>query len=353
MSRAEPHPPTWTRRLLEWAAHRLGIPELADDAAELFAEKAHRVGERTAGWWYRRQTLACIGRLAIAGGGVPRSRSGVSRRFVPFASWLDVRLAGRMLSKYPGLTAVAIFALAIGIPVGLLPLHILASLTRPLPVEEAEKVVVVGNYDRMKSRFDLRSVHDFARWREELTSFEALAMWRRDTYTMSVNGAASAPVQGAEVSASFFSILRVPPLLGRPLNAADEVKGAPDVVIISYDVWQSRMAGGSNVVGSTIRVGGVPHTVVGVMPDGFLFPVSDHVWLPFRHDPLDYVRGAGPAGRIVGRSRARSRWSRRGRRSSSWANAWPGSLQPPTRSSSLGSCPTPEHSREWTIPRPG
>ena len=295
------HPPARSRHLLEWASRRLGIPEMADDAAELFREKSDRRGERAARWWYRRQMLASIGRAAVSRARSPGSEPRGSRRFVPFVSWLDVRLAGRMLSKYPGLTAVAIFALAIGIPIGLLPLHILSSLTKPLPVEEAEKVVIVGNYDRMKSRFDLRSIHDFAQWREELTSFEALGMWRQDTYTMSVNGATSAPVRGAEVMASVFSILRVPPLMGRPLNAADEMKGAPDVAIIGYELWQSRMAGDRNVVGSTIRIGGVPHTIVGVMPAGFLFPVRDHIWLPFRHHPLDYARGAGPAGRIVGR----------------------------------------------------
>ena len=69
----------------------------------------------------------------------------------PGASWLDVKLALRMLVRQPGLTLVATCALAIGIPVGLLPLHVLDSLSRPLPVEGGEKIVMVRNYDKAAS----------------------------------------------------------------------------------------------------------------------------------------------------------------------------------------------------------
>ena len=92
----------------------------------------------------------------------------------------------------------------------------------------------------------------------------------------------AAPVQGAEVTASTFAILRVPPLLGRTLIPADEVIGAPNVVVIGYDLWQARLAGDPDVVGRSIQIGRVQHTVVGVMPNAFLFPYREHLWLPPR-----------------------------------------------------------------------
>ncbi len=228
-------------------------------------------------------------------------RRAKARREWLLFSWLDLKLSLRMLVKQPGLTMVAVFALAIGIPVGLLPLHVLDSLTTPLPVEDGEAIVMVRNYDRAQSSPVMRPLHDFVLWREELSSFEDLAMWRTDLYNVNSEDGRATPARGAEVTASVFSLLRIPPLLGRPLNDADQVIGAPNVVVIAYDLWQSRLAGDPDIVGRTIRIGAVPHTVVGVMPEEFLFPIRDHLWLPFRYNPLAYERGAGPSGRIMGR----------------------------------------------------
>jgi predicted permease len=254
-----------------------------------------------AAWAWRQPLVALGARLRFGAKGSARSRVAVVRRSGLGVSLLDVQLALRMLLKQPGLTLVAIFALAIGIPVGLLPLHVLDSLTKPPPVDNGEEIVIVRNYDREESRTVGRPLHDFVQWRAELSSFEGLGMCREELLNINSEDGRAAPVRGAEVTASILSLTHVPPLLGRTLNEADEVIGAPDVVVIGYDLWQSRLAGDSNIVGSTIRIGTVPHMVVGVMPEGFLFPVRDHLWLPFRYDPLEYERGSGPAGTIVGR----------------------------------------------------
>ena len=284
MSGTGPHAPVVWRRLLEWAARRLETPELTDDVAAIFREVFKRDGQRAARAWYRRQTLAALRHVPS----------------VPMASWLDVKLAFRMLAKQPGLTVVAVFALALGIPAGLLPLHVVDSLTAPLPVPEGEEIVVVRNYDRSASAPVERPLHDYAQWRE-LSSFEDLGLWRSDLYGVGSNDGRAAPVRGARVTASVFSLLRVPPLLGRPLLESDEMVGATDVVVIGYDLWQSRLGGDPAVIGSTVRIAGVPHVIVGVMPEGFLFPVRDHLWLPFRSETHAYAPGEGPAASIVGR----------------------------------------------------
>ena len=215
---------------------------------------------------------------------------------------LDLRLARRMLVKQPGLTLVAIFALGIGIPVGVLPLHIVDALTTPPPVRDGDEIVIVRNYDLAESRPVMESVHDFVRWREELASFDHLGlMWRRGPYNVLSGDGLAAPVDGAEFTASIFSLLGVQPLLGRPLIEADEAIGARDVVVIGYGLWQSRLAGDPDVVGRTIRVGAVPRTVVGVMPPGFRYPIRDQLWIPVRLDPLALEFGSGPRGWIVGR----------------------------------------------------
>src|SRR5688572_6953983 len=214
--------------------------------------------------------------------------------------WLDLKLAVRMLFKHPGLAVVAILVLAIGIPIGLLPLHVLSATTQSLPVPDGEDIVV-RNFDRREGEAVQHPLHDFVQWRQELNSYEQLAMSRSDLFNVGVDGGAPTPVRGAEVSAAAFAMLRVPPVMGRPLVEGDEVTGGPNVVVIGHDFWQSKLAGARGVIGSVIRIGNVPHTVVGVMPQGFLFPLRDHLWVPLRYNVLQYERGEGPSGFVVGR----------------------------------------------------
>ena len=105
----------------------------------------------------------------------------------------------------------------------------------------------------------------------------------------------------AEITASAFQLTLVPPLLGRSLVDADERAGAQPVAVIGYDVWQSRFAGDPRVVGRTVRLGPQPTIVVGVMPEGFAFPVAHSLWVPLRLNPLDYQRRQGPQIGIFGR----------------------------------------------------
>ena len=194
-----------------------------------------------------------------------------------------MKLGLRMLAKHPGLTLVAVFALAVGIPVGLLPTHLENSLQAPLPFDEGDRIHALRNFNVVTSNPEAASLQDFMQWREELTTFEAIGVaTMRARYNVISEDGRAAPVQGAEVTASVFDILRVPPLLGRTLISADEVIGAPDVVVIGYDLWQSRLDGDPDVVGRSIRIGRVSHTVVGVMPEEFLFPFRDNLWLPLR-----------------------------------------------------------------------
>jgi hypothetical protein len=97
------------------------------------------------------------------------------RRWLPNwgASWLDLKLGPRMLVKYPGLTLVAVFALAIRIPVELLPTHFINSVTRPLPVPDADGIVTLQNRDLVEADPLRRPLHDLVQWREDLTSYEA------------------------------------------------------------------------------------------------------------------------------------------------------------------------------------
>ncbi|MEE8117669.1 MAG: ABC transporter permease, partial [Gemmatimonadales bacterium] len=211
-----------------------------------------------------------------------------------------MKLGLRMLVKHPGMTCVAIFALAIGIPVGLAPGHLVNAIEAPLPVDEGDRIQALRYWNVATNRADQTRLYDLSLWREELTGFDGLGGARSGLYNLNSEGEHGAPTLGAEVTASSFDILRVPPLHGRTLIASDEIIGGPDVVVIGHDLWQSRLAADPDVVGRVIEIGRTPHTVVGVMPENFRFPVRHQLWLPLR-ERLAEEPGQGLSLTIFGR----------------------------------------------------
>ena len=103
---------------------------------------------------------------------------------------------------------------------------------------------------------------------------------------LAANGGVGEPVMVAQISAAAFQVTRVPPLLGRTLVEADEKLGSPAVVVLGHRLWQTRFGGDQAVVGHTVRLGDIKATVVGVMPEGFAFPVDDNLWIPLRSGEL-------------------------------------------------------------------
>ncbi|MEZ4426024.1 MAG: ABC transporter permease [Gemmatimonadota bacterium] len=216
---------------------------------------------------------------------------------------LDAKLGLRMLAKQPLLTPVAMLALGLGIPASLALHHGLGVLFSPLPVPEGERLLGIRNHSLETHDPVLSSVHDYARWREALDAFEQVAAARAYRVNLYAGEPGAPPLRGAEMSASAFGLLRATPLMGRMLVPADEIPGAPDVVLLGQDVWRSRFAGDPAIVGRTVRVGRTEHTVVGVMPSSFRFPVDEDVWLPLRASPLDHAEGEGPDLWVFGRLR--------------------------------------------------
>ena len=214
-------------------------------------------------------------------------------------SWIDVRLGLRMLVKHPWLTLAAVFALAVGIPVGLAPGHLANAVEAPLPDDPDDRVRAIRLWDPATTSAALPGYADLEFWSERLASFSALAAVRASSWNVGSEDGRAAPVAGARVTASAFDVLGRRPLLGRTLDRGDELPGAQRVVVIGHDLWTSRFGADPGVVGRTIRVGSEPHTVVGVMGEGFLFPVHEQLWLPLPEESP--AAGRGSPVRVFGR----------------------------------------------------
>ncbi len=261
---------------------------------------ARRVGGLTVLDLWRREVIALRQRRHTHRQSVGRGRS----RSILGAgmSWLDFKLGLRMLIKYPGLTVVGTVAISFAMAVGVGTFEFMSDVAFPtLPLDEGDRIVEIHNWDRAARRPDERALHDFVTWREELESVENLGAYQGLERNLITGDGRPTPVTGVEISASAFRLARVPPLLGRSLVEADEQFGAPLVVVIGFDMWQTHFGGDPNVVGRTVRLGTTQTTVVGVMPEGFGFPFAQNLWAPFRVNVVDYERGEGPAIEIFGR----------------------------------------------------
>jgi predicted permease len=207
------------------------------------------------------------------------------------SSWLpsmmDARLGLRTIVRTPGLSFVAVCALAIGIPVGLAPMHAVDALERPLPGDPDGRIRTVCYW--RDADHEPATSGDYAMWRTSLRSFGTLAAYRQTTVNLDIGGARHS-VMGIEATASTFDVLRTPAMMGRVLIADDDRPGAPSVVVIGHDLWRAQFGSDPNVVGRSILIGGAQVSVVGVMQQAFRFPTSHQLWMPLRI-PND---GSGP-----------------------------------------------------------
>ncbi len=293
-------PPRLAEALLAFLLPPVDRGPILGDLAEEFGVRAGK-HEGAARWWYRRHVVKSL---------VPALRrrhrrspgGGAERLGVRLGSlWLDVKLGLRMLVKYPGLAVVAIAALALGIPAGVAPFHLAKAWQAPPPVDEGERLQVLRNVDTELAIVRPTAFYDFLQWHDSLTSYSAIGAAVDGVYNVTTPDGVTAPVEGAEVTASFFDIMRVAPLLGRALVAADDVAGSPDVVVIGHEVWQARFLRDSGILGHVIDVGGVARTVVGVMPASFRYPWSDQVWIPLREQAFDDDHAGARRLRVIAR----------------------------------------------------
>jgi predicted permease len=191
--------------------------------------------------------------------------------------------------------------MAFAICVGTVVFAVLTLFVHPtLPLPAGERIVQIQNWDVAENDPEPRALHDFAVWRGALRSVTELGAWRDVTRTLIVAGGDARPVQVAEITASAFRIAEEAPLLGRVLVAADERAGAPPVAVLGYEVWRTRFGSNPDVLGRTVQLGNEYATVVGVMREGFAFPVSHELWMALRMDILDQAPRSGPAITVFG-----------------------------------------------------
>ena len=199
----------------------------------------------------------------------------------------DIRYGLRQLFKNPGFTIVAVVTLALGIGANTAIFSVVnALLLKPLPFPNSHELVAFGmthaNQKGTQTELGSLSYPDFFDFREQNRTLASVAVYKDRSFAVtSQEGATS--LRGVKSSAEFFDVLGVKPVIGRGFAREDEQAGGGPggfKVLLSHDYWSKNFGGDQSVLGRTIELDRRPHTIIGVLPTGFQFPIQA--------DPLNF-----------------------------------------------------------------
>jgi predicted permease len=250
-------------------------------------------GETAARLWYWRQV---IGSLPYA----LRLRAAPVFAHTP----ADVRYALRMWRRHPAFAGAAIMTQAIGIAVATAVFGVAhAVLLRPLPYAEPDRLVQIVEGTGGRGLF---SYPDFVDLRRANRAFDGVAGFTGGSRTLAMPGVPAERVAAVSVTDGFFDVLGVPMFAGRGFTREDVAPSAPDVVILSHGAWQRRLGGDAGALGRPITLNGQPHTIVGILPSSFEFPLRGRaeLWFPERPSQAQQERGYWHWMDVIGRPRA-------------------------------------------------
>jgi putative ABC transport system permease protein len=196
----------------------------------------------------------------------------------------DFKYAVRMLIKAPGFSAIAILTLALGIGANSAIFSVVDTLLlRPLPFKDPDRIVMAwARYlnDGGDFRSGVHSFPDYTDLRDQSQSFSGMAAYTRTAGTLSQAEDAQA-IEGVAVTPEIFDVLGVPPLLGRGYTQEEANDQAGRVVLLTYPLWKRAFGGDPKILGQQVTISGRSWTVIGIMPQGWKFPVAD--------EKIDYV----------------------------------------------------------------
>ena len=210
----------------------------------------------------------------------------------------------RMIRRSPGISALASVALALGIGSTTTMYSITRGILRDLPVDRPERLMHVAQTSRTTGdEYTRIPAADIIAVRDQQRSFESLGAYEDESVHLGDADHRAERIASAMVTADVFKALRVSPHLGRVLTDEDARAGAPAVAVLGYNLWTTRYAADRDILGKTVRINGVPTTVVGVMQQDFGFPAKEQLWTPLSLDATRSSSQPDVAYLVIGRLR--------------------------------------------------
>ncbi len=182
----------------------------------------------------------------------------------------NLRYAFRSLLKSPGFTAIALLTLALGIGVNTTAFSVLNKLLmHEVPYANPDTLIRVYRTSPQSQSWP-HSVANFLDHQTQNTVFESMAAIKGSSFNLAEPGQPAERLPGLAVTADFFPMLGVQPILGRYFDASKDQPGQDGVIVLSYDLWQQRFGGATDILDRPVRINGATVTVIGVMPESFM-----------------------------------------------------------------------------------
>jgi putative ABC transport system permease protein len=199
----------------------------------------------------------------------------------------DLRYALHLIAKDRWYSVVAIVALALGIGVNATVFTLVnAILIRGLPYKDAGKLYMLTSQRLQGGRAGVSPL-DLQDWKAQAKSFTAIGAFTGAGGNIADDRAAPQQVRAQRLTPNVFSLLGQQPLFGRDFAPGDDAPGAERVVLLGYSVWKNRYGDDRSIIGKTLRIDGKPATIIGVMPEGMMFPSNAEMWIPLVRVPED------------------------------------------------------------------
>lgn len=268
-------PPRWTVRLLRRLAPAHEADILVGDLEEAHRARVSRRGSLVAA------VLTTLEALDVAWM-LLRRRIRLPRWSM---SWLDLKLAMRMLVRYPVLSVIGTVSLAAAIALGASAFAFISLVLWPrMPLPDGDKIVMVAFRNVAENRDEPSFTADYLRLRAGASTLTDFAAGRVLARNLAMGDGIVEPILVAETTASMFGMARMAPIAGRALTDGDASAAAPPVMVLGERIWRERFGADPAIVGKSLLVSDKPTTVVGIMPAEFRFPSVHEVWQPLKID---------------------------------------------------------------------
>ncbi len=205
----------------------------------------------------------------------------------------DIRYGFRTLTKSRSFTTVAVLTLALGIGANTSIFSLVSGiLFFPFGFDEPDRVVQIRTLNQTIAvpNFVATSLPEFIDWKEQSKSFEFISANRGASFNLT-GGEEPVRASGVRVTSEYFSVFAVDPVLGRAFLPGEDLPGADPVVIVTEGLWERELASDHEVLGKTLTLDGVSHTVIGVLPSDFALSLGTDVYVPLTLDPNESDRG--------------------------------------------------------------
>jgi len=209
--------------------------------------------------------------------------------------WQDVRYTFRTFVRAPAFVAIAVFTMAVGIGANTAIFSVVsATLLRPLQFPRSDELALIIQTNKVTRRtYNDTTPANYLDWRARNNSFSGITSYREGGAILS-SGPTPERRAATMVNSNFFDVLEIHARYGRTFTATDEGPGAARVAILSDAIWRERFGGDPSIVGQSVRLDDVPHTVIGVMPPGMDYPYETQIWTTPHWRVIDDP-GVGPA----------------------------------------------------------